>query len=537
MAETEERGAATATRELAPIQPSPPAPVYTAFTKFQRRSLTYLLGYLGLISSLSATIYFPLIPLLADQYHTSVQAVNLSITLYIVFQGLAPSFWSPLSDSLGRRPVFLATFAVFTVASIGLVFSRPHFAVLACLRAVQSIGGSAVLSIAYGVVADLSPPSERGTMLGPMLASGNLGPCLGPVIGGSAIFAGGQSQWCFLVLAALGGSALLLVGWGLPETNRSVVGNGSVEPAAAWRTWWGILRGGRKGNATEPDRVEGEKDIGEAGIPGQRVSYDAAPVGNLPPSLRDHSSTKASGRGSLVCPNPFTSLRLVFYYDTFLILFLAAAPYSVWYLIQTSIPTIYGTSADGYGFNDLGVGLSYLAGGSGVIAGGFIAGRLMDWNYKVVAARAGLPVDRKAGDDVRQFPIEKMRSRTSIRILSVSMCVLVGFGWLNHFKVHPSVPLIFQCFIGMKCTVLHQMYSALLVDIFPECPSTAAASNNIVRCGLSAGLVAALRPLVSALGNGWFFTMVALLDWGLCAVAILSLRRHGWNWRDRRQRR
>ncbi|KAI0199804.1 hypothetical protein F4808DRAFT_461459 [Astrocystis sublimbata] len=48
--------------------------------------LTFLLGYLSLASSLTATIYFPIIDLLAERYHTSVQAINLTITLYVVLQ-------------------------------------------------------------------------------------------------------------------------------------------------------------------------------------------------------------------------------------------------------------------------------------------------------------------------------------------------------------------------------------------------------------------------------------------------------------------
>lgn len=106
---------------------------------------------------------------------------------------------------------------------------------LVLLRAAQSIGGSAVLSIAYGVVADLVPSSERGSMLGPMLASGNLGPCVGPVIGG-AVEMMGRPVWCFWVLVVFGGIALLLVGWTFPETRRTVVGNGAVPAVGVWRT-------------------------------------------------------------------------------------------------------------------------------------------------------------------------------------------------------------------------------------------------------------------------------------------------------------
>lgn len=189
---------------------------------------------------------------------------------------------------------------------------------------------------------------------------------------------------------------------------------------------------------------------------------------------------------------------------------------------------VYGTT--GYGFSEIYVGLTYLAGGFGVIAGGFINSRLMDWNYRIVARQAGLPVDKQSGDDMSEFPIEMARSRGSMAILGVSVCTVIAFGWTVQYGIHPSVPLILQFCIGAKCTVLHQAYSALLVDMFPQKPSTAGASNNIIRCARSL-----LQPLVDALGMGWFFTAMALLDARLCVIAVWVLRRWGRQWRRKRQ--
>ncbi|KAH8779883.1 major facilitator superfamily domain-containing protein [Diaporthe sp. PMI_573] len=494
--------------------PTSPASVpYSIFTKWQKLYLTYLLGFLTLASSLTANIYLPLILLLAEQYHTSAQAINLTITVYVIFQGISASFWSPLSDVFGRRPVFILTFGLYTAASLGLALSQGSYTALIILRATQSVGGSAVLSLAYGVVADLVTSAERGSMLGPMLASGNLGPCIGPIIGGGVVMTG-QPAWCFWALVIFGGIALMLILWTMPETRRTIVGNGSVPALGIWRTWWSLMVDWRRNR-----RLKGEGDSEK----GSRV-----------PTSAEDPNKNATGKGRLVVPNPFISLRLVFYRDTFLGLWLAASPYAVWYLIQASIPVIYGKDPGGYGFKDIYVGLCYLTGGSGVIAGGFICGKMMDRNYKHVAKKAGFSTNKSDNHDIHDFPIEEARSRFSLLILAFSACVLVGFAWAVQLKVHPAVPLILQFYLGAKCTVLHQVYSALVVDIFPEKPSTIAASNNIIRCGLSAAVVAALNPLVSAMGRGWFFTMVAFLDGGLCIIFVVILRRWGKQWRNKR---
>ncbi|SPO03041.1 uncharacterized protein DNG_05722 [Cephalotrichum gorgonifer] len=426
--------------------PSPPAIPYTVFSNTQTWYLTSLLGYLTLASSLTATIYLPLIDLLTVQYNVSVQAINLTITLYVVFQGVAPSFFSPLSDTWGRRPVFLVTFSIYALSSVGLACISRNYAALLVLRAAQSIGGSAVLSLAYAVVADVVVPAERGKILAPMLAATNLGPCIGPVIGGGAILASGDPGWAFRTLVIFGGSALLLIGWTMPETARSVVGNGSVHARGIWRTWWCMLVLGAHGRKLD-------ETVGSSG-----PIQGASGVG---------MNADKTGKGQLTVPNPFVSVRLIFYRDTGLILWLVASNYALWYCFQASIPLIFGTE---YGFNDLFVGLSFLTGGCGVIAGGFVAGKLMDWNYKRTAEEEGLSVDSVAGDDIHQFPIEKARTRGSLAIISVSVLAVVGYGWAVQYRAHPALPLILQFFIGCKATVLLQIYSALLVDIFPETP-------------------------------------------------------------------
>lgn len=77
--------------------------------------------------------------------------------------------------------------------------------------------------------------------------------------------------------------------------------------------------------------------------------------------------------------HPRTCLRILFYRDTTLVLWLSSSPYAVWYCVQISIPLIY------YGFNELQIGLTYLAGATGVILGSYLNGKMMDRKYKFIA--------------------------------------------------------------------------------------------------------------------------------------------------------
>jgi MFS family permease len=61
-------------------------------------------------------------------------------------QGIAPSFWGPFSDTIGRRPVFVCTFLVFLIANVGLALSN-SFVALTVFRGIQAAGSAATISI------------------------------------------------------------------------------------------------------------------------------------------------------------------------------------------------------------------------------------------------------------------------------------------------------------------------------------------------------------------------------------------------------
>lgn len=192
---------------------------YTAFSVRYRWYLTYLLGILCLASSLTAKLYFPLISLLSNHYHTSIQGISFTITLYILIQGISPPIFAPISDTWGRRTVYLVSFAIYAIGSLGLSVSGNSYVALLLLRAIQRFGGSATLSLAYAVVADYAPHSQRGRFLGPMMTATYIGPCIGPIIGGGDVLATGDVRWAFRTLLVFGSVSLILIVFAMRETN------------------------------------------------------------------------------------------------------------------------------------------------------------------------------------------------------------------------------------------------------------------------------------------------------------------------------
>ncbi|KAL8867157.1 MAG: hypothetical protein Q9174_005839 [Haloplaca sp. 1 TL-2023] len=225
-------------------------------------------------------------------------------------------------------------------------------------------------------------------------------------------------------------------------------------------------------------------------------------------------------------------MRIVFFKDTVLVMWLSSSPYAIWYCIQTSIPPIY---KDFYGFSELYVGVTYLSGATGVIMGSYLNGKMMDRNYKITARETGFTIDKHSGDNLNDFPIEKARARGSYYLLVIYACALAAYGWVVSLHIHESLPLILQFVLGMLCTSFQQTYNALLVDVFPSNPSTAAAAANLVKCALSAAAVAVLQPLETAVGIGWVFTILTILSAGGGFVSLWALRKYGMKWRQRRK--
>ena len=74
------------------------------------------------------------------------------------------------------------------------------------------------------------------------------------------------------------------------------------------------------------------------------------------------------------------------------------------------------------------------------------------------------------------------------------------------------------------------------MDLFPECPATATAANNITRCWLGAAATAVVVPMIKRIGAGWTFTFVAGL-WVCFVPPLWAVVRWGPGMRVEKERR
>ncbi len=187
-------------------QPGSPEPAQAApHSIFSRRTKMFIIVmtvFATFFSPFSSFLYLPAITPIAEAYHRSVGDINLTVTLYQVMQAISPLFFGDLSDQIGRRPVYMATFTIYLAANIALALQNSYGALL-FLRALQSTGSSATVAIGNAVIADLTTPAERGGYITIVQATIMFAPALAPVLGGILTqYLGWRSTFWFLVIAA-----------------------------------------------------------------------------------------------------------------------------------------------------------------------------------------------------------------------------------------------------------------------------------------------------------------------------------------------
>jgi len=143
----------------------------------QRKWIILSASFASLLSPLSGQIYFPALEAIAKDLHITDSQVNISITTFLIFQAIAPTFTAQLSDTIGRRPLYMVCFALYLAANIGLAVQNNYVALLV-LRAFQSAGSSGTAALASAVATDITTPGERGRYIAYAAAVPMLGPTI-----------------------------------------------------------------------------------------------------------------------------------------------------------------------------------------------------------------------------------------------------------------------------------------------------------------------------------------------------------------------
>jgi len=212
---------------------SPALPLDASPEEIRRIRILTLVGILLalFLGALDQTIVSTALPRIAEDL-AGLERYSWVATAYLLASTVLVPIYGKLADTYSRRNIELFAVTVFLAGSF-LCGLAGEFGTLPILgdgmtqlivfRGVQGIGGAGLFAMAFIVIADLFPPSERGKYQGLVGATFGIASVLGPLIGGFLTDFGGQIipgiegwRWVFYVNLPVGAVALWFIATRMP---------------------------------------------------------------------------------------------------------------------------------------------------------------------------------------------------------------------------------------------------------------------------------------------------------------------------------
>ncbi|QLQ78950.1 hypothetical protein HG537_0B02970 [Torulaspora globosa] len=473
---------------------------YSRFQRPEKFMLVVQCAFTGLFSTIAGVIYYPVLSVIEQKFNLTEELVNITVVVYFIFQGLSPTLMGGFADYLGRRPIVNLSIFLYFAACIGLACSNTYTQIIA-LRCLQAAGISPVIAINSGIMGDVTTRKERGGYVGYISGFQVVGSAFGALIG-----AGLSSRWgwrsIFWFLAIGSGTCLLFSLFLLPETKRTIAGNGSVTPKSAFN-WSPVLL---------------------LPIARKRLHLDDPDLETVEPASK------------LNLLAPFSIAKIP---EISLLLIVTGLQFATWTTHSTSLTT--SLSKD-YHLSVAKIGLCFMPSGICTLISVISSGRYLNYNYrqKMTQHKAWVAEQEKAllkehGDDhhlVKQimesdyhytFNIFRARLQPALFTITLSNMGFIAFGWCLSVKAPLAAVLCTSGFASLFSNCILTMAVTLIVDLFPSRASTATGCLNLSRCALSAIFVGCLSKMTQHMKSGGVFTFlgsITFLSGGLLLVII-----------------
>jgi EmrB/QacA subfamily drug resistance transporter len=185
----------------------------------------------GMMAILDATIVNVGIGTLAQEFDLSLGSVEWVATAYLLSVAMAIPVAGWAIDRFGAKRIWISALSLFLVGS-GLSALAWSLSSLIAFRVVQGFGGGMLEPIMMAVVVKAAGPSRAGRVLAVMSIPINLGPVLGPIIGG-LVLRSFPWEWMFLINLPIGLLAIVLASRMLAPDPKAVAGHARFDAIGA----------------------------------------------------------------------------------------------------------------------------------------------------------------------------------------------------------------------------------------------------------------------------------------------------------------
>lgn len=188
---------------------------------YYRCYLTILAGVLTLCTAFTSSAPSGIIVDMVEDFKTTPNVAKASVFLFVASFCFAPLIWAPLSETFGRRIVFIISFTGFVCFNVGCMLA-PNIGSMIAFRILSGAFGSSSLSNAPAMIAGLFHIYYLMTGIVIFAIAPIAGPCIGPIISGFITDSGTDWRWLFRACTIFSFVLLLLVIFTMAETHDPI---------------------------------------------------------------------------------------------------------------------------------------------------------------------------------------------------------------------------------------------------------------------------------------------------------------------------
>lgn len=427
------------------------------WSQLKKWTITMLLGLVCFDVALASSIITGGMRGPMETFHVSMEVSILAVTLFVIGFGVGPVVFSPLSEEIGRRPIYCCTLLLGVIFIIPCAVAKNIGTLLVC-RLIDGIAFSAPITLIGGSLSDIFLSHERGTAMAVFSAAPFLGPVVGPLIGGY-IYDGAGWRWLYWVTLIMSFVVYIMI-LPIPETHHQT-----------------ILQK-RKNKLIE---LTGDK------------SYKI--LKDLKPRTLKQVAYETVSRPIIL----LTELIVL------LITLYMSIIYGLLYMYFFAFPVVF---SEGKGWSDGKTGLIFIA----IAIGIFIATAIAYYVNKDYNKRASKFIEKN------QLPPPELRlipMMYSCWLLPIGLFIFAWTSYPSLIWVGPAAGAI-PCGIGFL--LIYNSANNYIVDSYQHYAASALASKTLVRSIHGATCVLYTVQMMHRLGDQWAISLLAFISLACCGI-------------------
>ncbi|MCO5589964.1 hypothetical protein L7F22_043933 [Adiantum nelumboides] len=430
--------------------------------------LTVLAAVLVLNSTFTSSAPNGVTPELIRYFGFSQEVATLTISLWVAGYCLGPLIFGPMSERLGRKPVFVLSIFCYTIWNIACALSKNTASILV-FRFLGGVFGAAPLTNSGGCIADVWNAKSRGIAMSMFSIAPFAGPAIGPIVSGAISVTGTDWRWIFWTCSIFSGVCLILVVFTLKESYAPV-----------------ILQ--RKAK-----RIR--KETGQ--------EFYKAPL-DMHPLVAKHLLHDTLLFPFIMLVQEPILLAMALY---------LGFVYGIIYLCFGAYPIIY---QEVHGFNSLISGLMFLSLFLGGVAG--VIFYILFFNPRYVRKMEECAAAGKG----RVPPEERL-----LIVCVAAPCLVISFfwiGWTHYKSINYWSPLMGGALLGFAILLVFLGLFNYIVDAYLAKAASGLAGNTVIRSAFGAGFPLFTTQMFNKLGISWACSLLGFLALVLLPIPFVLVK-------------